>query len=49
MKYTKINYQIIGRFSKYGAARRTVEGYEVEGFEGIAVRKTDKTWSTAAK
>lgn len=45
MKYTKISYQIIGRFSKYGSARRTVEGYEVEGFEGIAVRKTDKTWS----
>ena len=45
MKYTKINYQIIGRFSKYGAARKNVEGYTVEGFEGIAIRKTDKTWS----
>lgn len=44
MKYTKINYQIIGRFpagAKLGiVTKMNVEGYIAEGMEEVAIRKT---------
>ena len=48
MKYTKINYFIIGRFEngrKYGiVTRQEVAGYTVDGLDGIAIRKRDGFW-----
>lgn len=44
MKYTKINYQIIGRFpagAKLGiVTKMNVDGYIAEGMEEVAIRKT---------
>lgn len=48
MKYTKINYFIIGRFEnggKYGiVTRQEVDGYTVDGLAGIAIRKRNGFW-----
>ena len=48
MKYTKINYCIIGRFvngGKYGiVSRQEVDGYKVDGLDGIAIRKRNGFW-----
>lgn len=48
MKFTKTNYQIIGRFengSKYGMiTKKDVTGYIAEEFPGIAFKKNNSTW-----
>ena len=48
MKYTKINYFILGRFAngrKYGIVTRDeVTGYTADGLDGIAIRKRDGFW-----
>ena len=48
MKYTKINYFIIGRFEnggKYGiVTRQEVDGYTVDSLAGIAIRKRNGFW-----
>ena len=48
MKYTKVNYQIVGRFAngnKYGIVTRDeVEGYTVEGLKEVGIRKRNGFW-----
>ena len=48
MKYSKINYFIIGRFEngkKYGiVTRQAVDGYTADGLDGIAIRKRNGFW-----